>query len=142
MRRDDAIGILVLRALCDRYRRPGCDYLDFGTASFDLIHRFQSYEKIILIDGINAPGRAPGDLIIRDLENFRYQTNLLPASSHELDLSVLFELVKSLGMCPRVHVAGIQAGDVSFGEGLTGALEARFEAIVKEVADFIEHNLC
>lgn len=141
LRRDDAIGILVVRALRDHYRRSACDYLDFGTASFDLLHRFQSYDRLLLIDAIKAPGIEPGGLVIKDVENFHYQTNLLPASTHELDLTALFEMAKSLGAQPVIYVAGIQAADLSFQEGLTAALEVRFDAIVREVAEFIDKEL-
>lgn len=141
IRKDDAIGILALRVLQDKHRHPGRDYLDFGTASFDLLHRFQSYEKVLLIDGIKAPGLAPGELVVRHVDEFEYQTNLLPASSHELDLTALFELAKSLGSQTQVFVAGIQVEDVSYGEGLSRALDGRFDEIVEKIAEFIEKNL-
>jgi hypothetical protein len=38
-------------------------------------------------------------------------------------------------------VAGIQIADISFREGLTAALEARFDAIVKAIAEFIDKEL-
>ena len=140
LRRDDGIGILVLEELKRRDALCGCESLDFGTASFDLIHRFRHYQTILLIDGINAPGLAPGALVIKPVDQLSC-TSKLAGSSHELNLKDLFELSRTLGMDTRIYLAGIQVQDVSFQEGLTPQLKEQFKHIVDEIAMFIKDNL-
>ena len=66
LRKDDGIGIIVLEALLKSLKHPQIDYLNFGIASFDLIHRLERYAIVLLIDGIDAG--SPVNKIFR-LEN-------------------------------------------------------------------------
>ena len=54
LRRDDGIGIIILESLLNVSKKEGTDYLNFGTASFDLVHRMRDYDEVLLIDAINA----------------------------------------------------------------------------------------
>ena len=47
LRKDDGIGIIVLEALLKSSQHPQIDYLNFGIASFDLVHRMEKYERIL-----------------------------------------------------------------------------------------------
>ncbi len=67
LRRDDGIGIIILECLLNHYKQQGIDYLNFGIASFDLMHRLQDYDLALLIDGISA-GLPAGELKIFDLK--------------------------------------------------------------------------
>jgi hydrogenase maturation protease len=137
LRRDDGIGILVLESLLALYKRRHIDYLDFGTASFDLLFKLQEYEEVLLIDAIDA-GLAPGELSIFDLRRMR--ADKLPGiiSSHELNLKSIFELARKFKIKAKIYIAGIQAQDVAMGEGLSPALADRKEAIVSEISEFID----
>ncbi|MFA5117574.1 MAG: hydrogenase maturation protease [Candidatus Omnitrophota bacterium] len=137
LRRDDGIGILVLESLLALYKRRHIDYLDFGTASFDLLFKLQGYDEVLLIDAIDA-GLAPGELSIFDLSRMRADKLQGAISSHELNLKSIFELARKFKVKAKIYIAGIQARDVSHGEGLTQALAERKEAIVKEVSEFID----
>jgi hydrogenase maturation protease len=140
LRRDDGIGVMILESLLKFYKREGIDYLNFATASFDLINRIKDYNRILLIDGINADLSA-GELKIFKLEDIKWDPKAASASTHELNLKDLFELSKNLGLKTKVYVAGIQVENTSFGEGLTEALENRKEDIVKQISVFIDETL-
>jgi len=137
LRRDDGIGIIILEYLLKFYQRKGIDYLNFGSASFDLLHRLKTYNAVLLIDGINA-GFGPGELRINALKDIEYKLDNFVTSTHELNLKGIFELSRNLGIKTKIYVAGIQVEDTSFGEGLTKALRHRKEDIVKEIAAFID----
>ncbi len=140
LRRDDGIGILILESLLTLFKQEGVDYLNFGIASFDLVHRMQEYDIILLIDGIDA-GLKAAELKIFELKDIFYTLRSAPTSTHEFDLKSLFELYKRFELKSKIYVAGIQVQDTSLGEGVSEPLQKRKEEIVKEIADFIDKVL-
>jgi len=141
LRRDDGIGIIVLKSLLKFYRQEGIDYLDFGSASFDLINRIRNYDTVLLIDGINA-GLSVGEVKIFELTEIEYNSNVSFTSTHEFNLKNIFELVKNLGLKTKIYVAGIQVEDTSYGEGLSEVLKNKEKDIVKKISTFINKVLC
>ncbi len=137
LRRDDGIGIIILESLLKFYQREDIDYLDYGSASFDLLHRLKTYEAVLLIDGINA-GFSVGELKISELKDIEYKLDNFANSTHELNLKSIFELSKNLDIKTKIYVAGIQIEDTSSGEGLSEALKHKKEDIIKEIIMFIE----
>jgi len=137
LRRDDGIGIMILESLLNFYKRQDLDYLNFGSASFDLLHRLKAYDKALLIDGVDA-GLGTGELLISELKDIEYKLDNFVTSTHELNLKSIFELSKKLGIKTKIYVAGIQVGDTSFGEGLSMALKSKLEDIIKEIAAFVD----
>jgi hydrogenase maturation protease len=137
LRRDDGIGILVIESLLEFYRRQDIDYLNFGSASFDLLNRIKTYDKVLLIDGINA-GLGSGELKISKLKDIRYRLDRLVGSTHALNLKTIFRLSQMLKLKTEIYVAGIQIQNTSYGEGLSQPLEDKKEGIIKEIAKFID----
>ena len=137
LRRDDGIGIVILESLLRFYRRNDIDYLNFGSASFDLLHQLKAYDTVLLIDGINA-GLKAGELKISRLRDIEYKLDNFVTSTHEFDLKDIFELSKKLGIKTKIYLAGIQVEDTSFGEGLSETLKQRKEDILKEIITFIK----
>ena len=137
LRRDDGIGIIILESLLSFYKRQDLDYFNFGSAGFDLLHRINSYDTVLLIDGINA-GFGIGEFKISELKDMQYTLDDSVTSTHEFNLRTIFEFSKNLGIKTKIYLAGIQVGDTSFGEGLSEALKHRKEDIIKEIAAFID----
>jgi hydrogenase maturation protease len=137
LRRDDGIGIIVLESLLKFYQRKDIDYFNFGSASFDLLHRIKNYDTVLLIDGINA-GFNIAELKVSELKDIDYKLDNSLTSTHEFNLKSVFELSKKLGIKTRIFVAGIQVADTSFGEGISEALEHKKEGIIKEIAAFVD----
>jgi len=127
---------MILESLLNFYKKTGVDYLNFGSASFDLLHRLKSYDAVLLIDGVNA-GLVAGELLISELKDIECRLGNFITSTHELNLKNIFELSGSLGIKTKIYIAGIQVQDTSFGEGLTIALKSKLEDIVKEIAAFV-----
>ena len=140
LRRDDGIGVNILESLLNNYRRPGIDYLNFGIASFDLMHRLQNYDAVLLIDGI-AANLAPGELKIFELKDASFAKSDGMISSHELDLKDIFNLTKKLGLKTRIYVAGIQVVNTDFVESLSDPLKERLQELTLNIDKFIEENL-
>ena len=89
LRRDDGIGIIILESLLNFYQKKGVDYLNFGSASFDLLHRLKAYDKILLIDGVDA-GLGTAELLISELKDIEYKLDDFVTSTHGLNLKRIF----------------------------------------------------
>lgn len=137
LRRDDGIGILILESLLKFYKRQELDYLDFATASFNLVGRLADYDKALLIDGINA-GLAVGQMRILKIDDLDSSFDIALGSTHEFDLKSLFEIIKKLKIKTKLYLAGIQIEDTGYGEGLSIALEKKKESITREISEFID----
>lgn len=140
LRRDDGVGIAILRTIVNSYKQPNLDYFDFGIASFDLIHRLQEYDLVFLIDGINA-SLVPGELRIFELKDVEYNSKIPPISTHELGLRSLFELYKKFKLKTKIYVMGIQVKDVSFGQILSDEIKQKLGQNVKEISSFINKKI-
>lgn len=139
LRRDDGIGIVILESLLALGKKEGIEYLNFGIASFDLVHRMERYEKILLIDAIDA-GLAAGGLKIFELKDIAYTLQGLPVSTHEFDLKSLFELYKRFELKSKIYVAGIQVKDISYGEELSPELEDALQNIIEKINGFLNRG--
>jgi len=140
LRRDDGIGVIILESLLNNYKRSGIDYLNFGIASFDLMHRLQDYDLVLLIDGITA-GLLAGELKIFNLEEVAFSREDSVVSTHELNLKDIFRLTHNLGIKTKIYIAGIQVQDVSFGESLSQPLKENLEQITKQIDKIIQERL-
>lgn len=146
LRRDDGIGVIILESLLKFYKKEGIDYLNFGTAGFDLIHRMRDYDEVLLIDAVNAysprgaGGLPAGEVRFFELKDAEYNVKQSLISTHELNLNGLFEFYKKFELKTKVYVAGIEVEDVSWAEGLSEPLEAKKENIVNQVREFIDNN--
>lgn len=143
LRRDDGIGIIILESLLNNYKEQRIDYLNFGIASFDLMHRLQDYDLALLIDGITA-GLPAGELKIFELEDIslsKEDGKETMISSHELNLLDIFRLSRNLELKTKIYVAGIQVQDVGFGESLSDPLKEKMAIIIKEINKFIQERL-
>lgn len=137
LRRDDGIGIVILESLLKLYKREGAEYFNFGVASFDLIHRMQEYDEALLIDAVNASLPA-GKVRFFELKDIKYNIKESAISTHELNLTSLFELSQKLKLKTKIYIAGIQVKDVSWSEGLSEPLERAKEDIIKQISAFID----
>ena len=140
LRRDDGIGINILESLLNSYKRPNVDYLNFGIASFDIIHRLRNYDVVLLIDGINADLPA-GQLKIFGLKDASFTEKSSAISSHELNLKDIFKLTLKLEIKTKIYVAGIQVMDIGFGLAFSDPLKEKAEGITKQIDRFIQERL-
>ena len=143
LRRDDGIGVIILESLLNNYKQERVDYLNFGIASFDLMHRLQDYDLALLIDGITA-GLPAGELKIFELEEIslnKEEGKEMMISSHELNLLDIFRLSRNLELKTKIYVAGIQVQDVDFGESLSDPLKEKLGIITEQINKFIQERL-
>lgn len=140
LRRDDGIGIIILDSLLKFYKRKDIDYFSFDNTTLDLLHRIETYDAVLFIDGINA-GLAVGELLLSELKDIEDILDSSATSTHELNLKGIFEVCKNLGIKARIYLAGVQVEDTSFGEGLSKPLNNKKEDIIEKISVFIDRTL-
>ena len=92
LRKDDGIGIIILEKIALSYKRNSIDYFNFGSKSFDIIYKIQRYDKVLLIDAINAKIN-PGELKIFELKDIEWK---LPDKLRKNGNVPVMELAKEL----------------------------------------------
>jgi hydrogenase maturation protease len=139
LRHDDGIGIELISILKKSLSNSsGLLFREYGTSSIELLNAIPDFSSVLIIDAVEA-GMEPGKLLIFKLEKFIEITAGKKLSSHEFSLADLFSLYSGLGITVPVYVAGIQAKDLSYGEGLSPELENYKYGIAGEIASFIEN---
>lgn len=139
LRRDDGVGIIILEKISRLCRDHGIDILDFGTASFDLIHKFELYQKVLIIDAAKC-GLLPGELMIFNLSKAKYIIENNMTSTHEIGLKSLFELVNRFGLKTEIIIAGVETEDQSFGEGLSDPVRKGLPVIIDKISEYIKNE--
>ncbi|PIR17747.1 MAG: hypothetical protein COV46_02905 [Deltaproteobacteria bacterium CG11_big_fil_rev_8_21_14_0_20_49_13] len=88
--------------------RPFFDILDGGTGGITLLHMFESYDRVILIDAANF-GATPGTLKTFDLKEINFSPDSAQVSLHGTSLAGILELAKKLGTkLPRITIIAVQ----------------------------------
>ncbi len=137
LRRDDGIGIALLHILEENFGlNTSFSFRDYGTGTLEMIGAIEDFSSVLIIDAIDA-GIDPGKLLIFRLEEAAGVSGAGAVSSHELSLAHLFRLYSGLGLKVPVFIAGIQWKDISYGEGLSPALEIVKEGLSAEISSFL-----
>ena len=132
--RDDGIGIHVIAEMRDSGKYPEISIIDGGSAP-DLFSLLDAdCGKLIIVDALRGGGR-PGEIYRLKLgqENVADET---PASLHGMGILDGLKLMKQLGRYPpSVIIIGIEPADVSYGLGLSPAIEDLVPDLIKAVED-------
>lgn len=113
LRRDEGVGVRVIRELQARYRFPTCVTLvDGGTAVLRMLPLLESADHLVVVDAVDA-GTAPGTVLVFQPED----AEVAPSpgvSLHEMGpLAALALLKATTGRCPPTTIIGIQPADLS-----------------------------
>jgi hydrogenase maturation protease len=130
MRSDDAAGLHVAR----RLREHGFDALEQEGEPVALLDAFGGCKEVVLVDAVRS-GAAPGTIHRLDASRDPLPATLRSSSStHALGIGEAIELARALGRLPaRVLVYGIEGERFEAGEGLSDAVTAAVEALVREL---------
>lgn len=135
MRRDDGIGHVALERLG---RLPELDERQVELVALDgeatrLIAAWRGRRRAIVIDAGRA-GAAPGTVHRLEAGVDRLPGWTESPSSHTAGLAEAVALGDALGALPdQLIVLGVEAEDLSMGEGLSPAVEAALPALVERI---------
>ena len=135
-RRDDGAGVVVI----DRLRQQGHPDIEVVEESGEpvaLIARWTDHPFVIMVDAVTS-GAPPGTIARIECSNGTWQqgTSVSAASTHGLGIADAVELGGVLKRLPeRLLIFGIESADVSNGRGLTSAVAAAVDDVVRAIAD-------
>jgi len=135
LRKDDGVGIHVIRKLQEMEMPRGVELLDGGTAGIDLMSYLENVDRLIIVDAFSALGR-PGEFRILGEED-------LPAgfflSGHYGRLQDVIGIAAALWKKPKTTVIGIIPADCeSYEIGLSPEVSCAVNAAVRLVTEMIE----
>lgn len=136
LRRDDGIGIHLLSLLQESHPGPEISFMNYGIASLGLINYLNEFQKVLLVDGVDA-GWEPGTLHIFRLGDVSSRLKEKKIQSRELPLGDLSKICEAFGFKTDVQIAGVQIKDSSYGLEMTQELEAVKGQLANEIENFL-----
>ena len=128
---DDAVGILVARALHARLADPYVELREAAVGGIELMEMLVGYDRAVIVDAVQTDGGKPGDWYRLDAP--QEIDGALPQSSHRFGVFEGLELGRRLGldMPAEIRIYAVEAPEpFTFGEGLSPALAAELPKIV------------
>jgi len=147
---DDGIGVRVI----DEIKRQGIfnnykniELMDGGTSGVDLIFILQNIDKAIIVDAVNA-GQEIGEIAVFKTDEikkmFKKNSAFRSFSFHDIELTEIFELLKTLNINAEIKIIGINPENVGYSNKLSSIIESKIPEIIsevkKEVAEFNQDN--
>lgn len=122
---DDGVGVLVVRAIAGEARALGAQVAEAEVAGFALVDVLGDHDAAVVVDAARLPGLAPGEIVVRGLDEFEPSLHLVAA--HQVDLPAAIALGRAMGhrMPEVVRVVAVQvADDRTFCESCTPEVAA------------------
>jgi len=136
---DEGVGIHAVRELEETALPPHVDLIDGGTAGLDLLDLMRGYERVIIIDAVEA-GAEPGTIFRFTPEEVASQPQALPLSLHQAEILEVLQLAAFVGRpLPPIVIYGIQPEVMDWSTELSSALRASMaklvDAVLKEIPE-------
>ncbi len=136
-RSDDAVGLLVARALQDR-KLPHTSILEATGEGTALLETWQGAEDVILIDAVTSQAPA-GTIHQLDAQSGALSPGLFALSTHAFSVVEAIELARALGNLPqRLMIYGIEGKKFVAGLGLSPEVERASHKAVERVIRLVE----
>jgi hydrogenase maturation protease len=132
MRGDDGVGPAAVEQLRLGHD-PRVDYVTLDGESTRLLDAWRGRERAVVIDAVRSEAE-PGAVHRLELGHDAMPTGPPATSTHGGGLAEALELGRELDRLPlRLIVLGVEAGDLSPGEGLSPAVSAALPCLVERV---------
>jgi len=126
---DEGIGVHFINYIGEKYRfegKPQIDMVDGGTLAQRLIPIIVEYDKVIIIDTINAPGVKAGEVYFFDFDAVPDSIDW-QGSAHEVEMLQTLNMMDLAGDRPHTMIMGvvptvIEATEFSLSEGVAAAV--------------------
>jgi hydrogenase maturation protease len=131
-RQDDGVGLEVVRTLAGQTLPPNIRLLEGGTNGFALLGHLDGVQRLVLVDAMSM-GRPAGTVVTVRPEQVRSLASKETLSGHGVDLLQILDLAAALGLCPEVHIVGVQPEQVGLGFGLSPAVQEALPRVIEAV---------
>ncbi len=134
---DDGVGLVALERLREAGVPGDVTLAVGGTWGLNLLPLVEGAERLLVLDAVRA-GRPPGTVVRLEGEQVpRFLMTKL--SPHQIDLREVLALAEFRGTTPEeVVVIGLEPERVEMHAGLTAAVAAGVEAVVKDALRQLE----
>lgn len=134
---DEGVGVYAAKYLEENFKfTPPIEIIDGGVLGFQLIHYYQSYERVIILDTVSIddqPGSVyhlPSDELM-GLGSYRQ-------SAHEVEVVEMLEMCLLLERMADVSIVGIIPEDIkSVAIDLTALLKRQFGSYIQTVIEVL-----
>jgi hydrogenase maturation protease len=133
-RRDDGAGLVAARRLGGSLSRDARVVLKEGDFA-SLLGDWGETDAVVVIDATWS-GSAPGTIRRYEAHQRPLPSRFSRSSTHAFGLAQTVELARALGRLPaRLIVFGIEGRDFNPGDGLSPAVDAAVDEVVRRVAE-------
>jgi hydrogenase maturation protease len=137
---DEGVGIHAVRRLEEQPLPPHVDLLDGGTAGVDLLDLLEGYDKVVVIDAVDA-GEQPGIIFRFTAEDVNSGSTGLPLSLHQTEVLEVLKLGSYIGQdLPPVVIVGVQPAAMDWSTSLSTTVERQMESLLDAVLLEISPN--
>jgi len=135
---DDGLGPLVIEEMEKRGAPEGVALADYGISGFKCALNLAGYDKVIFVDAVSLPDKAPGTVhrlrILPEKLQGRPILGDFGVSMHETDLPRILATAVVLGTLPHeITIVGCQPSDTSVRFGLSAIVAKAVPAVIKAV---------
>jgi hydrogenase maturation protease len=134
---DEGIGVHFINYMGEKYRFESehqLDFVDGGTLAQRLIPLIVEYDKLIIIDTINAPGVKAGEIYFFDFDAVPDAVDW-QGSAHEVEMLQTLNMMDLVGDRPQTMIMGvvptvIEATEFSLSERVADAVPLMEKTLV------------
>ena len=138
---DDGVGPLAVATLEAENTHKEVVLMDGGTRGLDLLYTLQEFDRAIVIDAVTDGGEG-GRLLDFDLEEVDLRGYGPQISLHDLDLSSVIQLARTLGEeLPPIRVLGLTPVKTDPGPGLSPECEKMMPELLARVREHLARNV-
>jgi hydrogenase maturation protease len=135
---DEGVGIHAIRKLQERALPPHVDVVDGGTAGVDLMGLMEGYEKVVIVDAVDA-GEQPGTVFRFTPEDVSSEAGGTALSLHQTEVLEILRLAAYLSRdLPPIVIYGVQPEAMDWSTSLTERvaqqMESLLDAVQKEIS--------
>lgn len=131
LRRDDGLGIEVVRRLQDRITYPNCTFLSAFQLQPEMILQFKETDWLFIVDASTCI--RPGAIKCTQLPHID-QTELDSYGTHFLTPQRTLLLCEQLyGYAPKTKLFTIGGEDFDYGEGFSALIKLRLDRLVEKI---------
>jgi hydrogenase maturation protease len=135
LRGDEGVGIHAVRELTKRPLPPHVDVVDGGTAGLDLLHLMGEYDRVVIIDAVEA-GEEPGAILRFAPQDITSQAGDFAISLHQTEVLEVFSLAAYLGRdLPPILIYGMQPEAMGWSTELSSTVQERLEALLDAIQE-------
>lgn len=140
LRRDDGIGIFLVESIKNMriFKDKPISFLDGGTRGIGLIHLFDQFDKILLVDAVEMK-KKPGSFHFFSIDEVQSNKKKDLLSSHSEDVLSIVLLAKEIHSDIKpIYVFGIQPENVSFGQEFSIEIRKNLVLLQEELKKTIQ----